>query len=125
MLQQIYPFATQDGKAIPLDIIKSAGLLTKAYTTSVSTFTVPEGKQVGVFLASSACLVRPTTELPGALLDGTTYEDALLIPSDVAVASVVMPGTYYIKGLSVAGTLYLQFIEKWAGLALDKQFQRK
>lgn len=122
---EVYPFATQDGKAIPLDIIKPAGLILQAFTPlAVASFIIPAGYKVGTMLASKACIVRFGQTIP-ALVDGTFYEDMLLIPNDTIITVSFDPTTLYVEGLTESGTFYLQLIERWAGLALDKQFSKK
>jgi len=122
---EVYPFATQDGKAIPLDIIKPSGIITKTFTLAAASFTIPAGYKVGTFLATVGCLVRFGATLPNPLVDATLYEDTLLVPNDTIVTSSILSTTVYVKGLAESGTLYVQLIEKWIGLALDKQFTRK
>lgn len=122
---QVYPFATQDGKPIPLDIIRPAGLIQIAFNNSSSVnFTLTNTYTEGIILATSACLVRQGTDIP-SIIDGTFYQDMFLVYTDTLITVSLLPGTIYVKGLSGSGTLYLQLIEKWAGLALPKQFIRK
>lgn len=122
----IYPFATQDGKAIPLDIIKPEGILLQTFGVgSSSSFTLPEGSLVGTFTATSACLVRFGTDLPGSLAADTLYAETLLIPAETTVTCALTAGLVYVIGLVEEGTIYVQLIKKWAGLALDRQYLRK
>lgn len=122
---QVYPFATQDGKPIPLDIIRPAGLIQISFNNSSSVnFTLTDTYTEGIVLATSACLVRQGTDIP-SMVDGTFYQDMFLVYTDTLITVSLLSGTIYVKGLSGSGTLYLQLIEKWAGLALPKQFIRK
>ena len=122
---EVYPFATQDGKAIPLDILKPSSLVFYAFTDVAKTdIVIPTTSQVAIFLASEACLLSFEGSLI-ALTSGIEYTKTLLIPKDVIVASVIQGTFAQIRGLTASGTLYVQLIEKWAGLALDKQFTRK
>jgi hypothetical protein len=125
MVNQVYPFSTADGQAIPLDIIKSSGLVKKDFTAlSTGSFTLVAG-EVGVLLASAPCLVRFGTTIPEVLLDGTLYSDMYLVPRDTVITVSLTAGIIYVRGIEEDGTLYLQLIEKWAGLALAKQYSRK
>lgn len=124
-IEQAYPFATQDGKAIPLDVIKSKGIMLLNLTSVASSFTIPEGKEVAILLASTLSVIQPGNTLPDALISGTEYPGGLFIPSGIAVSALLAPGAYKAKTVTGAGTVYIQFIEKWAGLALSKQFVRK
>lgn len=122
---QVYPFATQDGKAIPLDIIRPAGLIQLAFNnSSVVNFTLADTYTEGVILATTACVVRQGSTIP-SIVDGTFYQDMFLVYTDTLITVSLLPGPIYVKGLTGSGTLYLQLIEKWAGLALPKQFIRK
>lgn len=121
----VYPFATQDGKPIPLDIIKSAGFLWQSFIAGVgSRFDIPPDKTVGVLIATTACLVTFGTDLSD-FMSNKVYNDTILIPADSPVTVSLIPGKAYVRSLTSPGTLYIQLIEKWAGLALDKQFTRK
>lgn len=124
-LAQVYPFATQDGKAIPLDIIKSAGLIVKSFSLTAELLIFPEDKPVGMLIASKACVLRMGQTLPDTLSDAVEYSDTILLPTNMAVICALTAGAWYVKGLTETGTLYVQFIEKWVGLALDRQFIRK
>lgn len=124
-ISQIYPFSTQDGKAIPLDIVQSKGFLFKSFTLTAASFTVPADKLVGVCFASESCLIRVAQTLPSSLTEDFDYSDTLLLPKGMAVTTVFTPGIYYVRGLDLAGTVYIQFVEKWVGLALERQFGRK
>ena len=125
-LSDIYPFATQDGKAIPLDILKPSGLILHAYTEgSASTLIIPEQYQVGMFLATTSCLVCFGEELVKPFVDSIIYENTLLVPSGNVVSSAIRHPSLSIIGLNEGGQLYIQLIDRWAGLALDRQYQRK
>ena len=125
-LEEIYPFATQDGKAIPLDILKPSYLLLCAYTESaVATYTLPEDAQVAMFISAKDCLVSFENDLTSIATDGTAYAKTLVIPGNTIVSSACSSLTMKVKGIAESGTLYVQLIEKWAGLALDRQYSRK
>lgn len=122
----VYPFATQDGKAIPLDIIKAKSVIMQSFIAGAGTaITIPATATVGVLISDKACLLRFGTTLPASLIANTEYADTVLVPSGSIVVVAMTPGTAYVRGLSEAGTIYIQLIEKWAGLALNTQYQRK
>jgi hypothetical protein len=122
---EIYPFSTQDGKAIPLDIIKPAFLIKKSFSTTSSSFTIAEGMRVATVMATAGCLLRFEEDIP-VLVDGIAYASTALIPPNTIVTIALKSGLAYVQSLtSEAGTLYIQVIEKWAGLALDNQYIRK
>lgn len=122
---QVYPFATQDGKPVPLDIIRPAGLIKIDFINSaVANFILPDTYTEGIILATSACLVRQGSTIP-SIVNGTFYQDMFLVYTDTLITVSLLPGTIYVKGLTDSGTLYLQLIERWAGLGLPKQYIRK
>lgn len=124
-LSQVYPFATQDGKAIPLDIIKPSGLIFTNFTDSADvSITIPEGYPVAAIIANTACFIRFGDSI-GTLVENTFYNNLLLIPSNTITIVSLIVGSAKVRGLTDSGSVYLQLIEKWAGLALDKQFIRK
>jgi hypothetical protein len=123
--KQVYPFATQDGKAIPLDIINPKGVIPVAFTQVVKAFVIPDGYEVGALYSTEDSLVRFGNTIPNALVDGTLYDNAVIVPSKAMVTSGITPGNVYVKGLSASGVLYIQLIEKWAGLGLQMQYGRK
>jgi len=122
----VYPFATQDGKAIPLDIINPSALLKRLYTANASSaFTIPAGYSVGVFYSSQGAVVSFGVDKTN-LADNVLADSTLFIPSDVLVTAAFNPGAAYVASASgIAGVLYIQFIQKWSGLALNTQYQRK
>lgn len=121
----VYPFATQDGKAIPLDVIKPTGVIPKSFTSSAdSLLTIPADAVVGTFTTTKACIVKFGSVI-SSLADGVEILNAILVPADSTVTVALTPGPAYIRGLSESGTVYLQLIEKWVGLALNTQYSRK
>lgn len=123
-MEQVYPFATQDGKSIPLDIIRPSGLLFKSFTTTPAEITIPEGYPVAAIIADKACLIKFNGSISG-FVENTVYTDLLLVPAETIVIVSILSGIGSVRGITETGTVYIQLIEKWAGLALDKQFIRK
>ena len=120
-----YPFATQDGKAIPLDILKPLGLLILPFTTdAVASISLPESSAVAMMIASEACLIS----FDHSLVTVPTNEflsKVLLVPYNNVVSCSIPSLDIKVRGVDANGTLYVQLIEKWAGLALARQYQRK
>ena len=125
MSLDIYPFATQDGKAIPLDILSPSYLVRIAFTSAANTaITLPEDTQVAMFLATQAVIVSFDETIA---VTSPTWQQAscLYIPKDGIVSSSVQALTIQIRGVAESGDLWIQTIKKWAGLALDRQYVRK
>lgn len=122
---ELYPFATQDGKAIPLDILKPQGLLILPFTTdAVASISLPAGSTVAMLIASEACLVSFDHSL-ATVPTNEFLSEVLLVPYNNVVSCSIPSLDIKIRGVDNPGTLYVQLIEKWAGLALDRQYQRK
>lgn len=124
-LKDLYPFATQDGQAIPLDIINPAGLVFQDFILGASTeFTIPAGYEVGTFFATKDCIVSFGADLV-SFDANTMHTNTLLLPAGVVVTAAFIAGPAYVRGIAEVGTVYMQLIEKWAGLGLPQQFVRK
>lgn len=124
--EAVYPFATQDGKAIPFDILKPSSLIIRSFTSAaVETLTLATDVQVANFLATQDCLVSFEDSLAVITVTGTVYPKTLIVPAGIVVASVCASTNVYVRGLSASGNLFIQTVEKWSGLALEKQYGRK
>lgn len=121
--KQLYPFSTEDSKAIPLDIIRPLALLRKAVASgAIATLAIPASWSVASFFSPTGCIVQfAGASLVSPLVDGTEYLDTLLVPPSCIVTATVIPGDAKILGLGAASYLIIQQMEKWAGLALQRQ----
>lgn len=118
---EAYPFATTDGKAIPLDIIKPKGFIYSSFPGSI---TIPANTSgVSFFYATESCVLAPS--FSPALTEDTYYSGALFVPKGHAVISTLLEGTFQIEAIDNPGFLFVQEIEKWAGLSLDIQYVRR
>ena len=122
----VYPFSTQDGKAIPLDILKPAWLFLHGFSPDASTsLTLSDANLIGVFISSESVIISFDAALDSPLVAGMSLPKALYVPKGVIVTSVIPSQQLHARAVDTAGTLYIQLIEKWAGLALAKQYVRK
>jgi hypothetical protein len=125
-LDGAYPLSTQDGKAIPLDIIKPLGVLSQAFGPGVATdFDIPEDYEIGIVFATEDCFVSIVGDNLAALMDNTIYENTVFVPARTAITIVLTDGVCYVRGTEASGSIYMQFIEKWAAFGLETQFVRK
>lgn len=121
----IYPFSTQDGKAIPLDIIKPRAVIVQPYLVSAgATFQMPSYAVVGVLMSDTGCLVRFGEEGIVAT-PGMPITDCIIVPAGGIITTVLTPGDVHVLGLAKGGTLYIQLIEQWAAMGLATQYGRK
>lgn len=122
---EAYPFATQDGKAIPLDILRPSNFMYLDTIITSAAFTLPAGSKVATFLASENCLLRFDAAVP-AIVSGTPITDCLFLPKNVIVISSVLSEKIHARTIAASSaSIFIQCIEKWAGLAMDSQYRRK
>lgn len=123
----VYPFATQDGKAIPLDIIKGNAVIVLPFTAGgLSTCTLPDYAVVGVLISKKGCMVQlGDTPVTGEPIAGDLIPNAVIIPDSGIVTVALEPGQLSVRGLDAAGILYIQLIEQWAAIGLATQYTRK
>lgn len=120
-----YPFSTQDGKAIPLDILKTRGLLISTFdAVSDSLITIPEGSEIAVLFSSTDCLFSIGSALGSLPADNSLKEKTFYIPASHAVTIVLEQGSSYVRGMGT-GVLYVQLIERWVGMGLDTNYIRR
>ena len=110
---QLYPFSSQDGKAIPVEIAEPLALV--KYTLVANTkkdVTVPAGWVVG-WLYSDVDIIfsHSDVDLPTSLVDGTSYANATFIPKRRPYMIKWTPGDSSILPLA-SGSVYLMKIEQ-------------
>lgn len=120
-----YPFATKDGKVIPLDIIRPKSLITKSFVVGAnSTITIAGTEAVAVVFATEDCILYLGTA-PTGIVDGAEVASALFVPKRTAVVTTLSAGQVDAVGIFSDGVVVIQLIEKWAGLALDIAYTRR
>lgn len=123
---QRYPLSTPDGMPIPLEIMKPHSFLSKTFLTSASTaaITVPADVEIMSITCSEDCIIvfGATATLP---VDGVAIPDAVVVDQWLRVCVAPKASTFYIRGLSADGEARIQFIEKWAGLAVQTQYTKR
>lgn len=123
---QLYPFSTEDNKAIPLDIIRPLALIRKSVLSgSLASLTIPADWLVASFYSPSGCIIQfVDTSMPSSLADGVSYSNCLLVPPNCVVTATVLPGAAKAAGLGSASYVIIQQVQKWAGLALQRQLSK-
>lgn len=123
---ELYPFSTSDGKHIPLDIILPLGARIINFTTVGTTFSVPSSFS----LLSVKCTVDAVLDFTGAGNYGdTTWASACILHAN-AVQTIKLPSDAVVASMAIrplvsgSGVLLIQNIQKWAGLALNRQLSR-
>lgn len=120
---ELYPFSTQDGKAVPAEIIRPKKLIWWPLLTAVNkAIVIPDGMMTAYIFSTATCVLKVGGTAFASFLAGTEYTDAMLIPADTVVTVSLAPGDAFIWPLA-AGTIYLSAIEQWA--ALSQQIQSR
>lgn len=119
---QRYPLSTPDGVAIPLDIMKPHSFIRKAFSALTPTvaISVPNGVEIMSITTSEDVLICFGAEavIP---VDGVNYPNTVLVEASSRICIAPRAATFTMLGLQEAGIANLQFVDKWAGLALAKQ----
>lgn len=126
-----YPFSTADGKAIPLDIVRPHGTIKKSFTNASPTaaLSCPSTIEVFSILTTADCIVKfaASSASAAALSDGVLATDTIYIPADIltVISPPIGKKSFSIIGDSETGTAIIQFFEKWSGLSLQSQQNRR
>ena len=125
-MQNRYPLATVDGKAIPLDVIRPSGMAYIAFLPSAFSagldLSAYSTKILSLYSDSDCIIYFGTT--PPTLVDSTIHQNALFLKEGTFL-TVSMPDTeLHVKGITESGILYAQIVDTWAGLSLDMQLSR-
>lgn len=121
---EIYPFATQDGKDIPLDIILPLAVVTIPVTAVSASLVLAAKFNLSAIFATSHCYMD-LTGVGTTPVNGTTYDNWLFIPKETVVIAVLPAATIKVRALGDDGVLIVQGIQKWAALNLPRQFSGK
>jgi hypothetical protein len=122
---QNYPFVTQDGEVIPLDILKPKTCYLQDISVGVTdNISIAESTGVAIIYSSVDCLVSFGADIT-SIAYNTPYTDSLFVPKKHMITITVEDGNVYMRPLTENGFVSIQFIERWAGLAPDLSFSRR
>lgn len=123
---QRYPLSSPDGTPIPLEIMKPHSFLQKSFLTSAASasITVPADVEIMSITVTEDCILKMggTATLP---TDNIALADAVLIEKYTRICIAPKLETFTLRGLTANGVANIQFIEKWAGLAVQTQYQKR
>ena len=126
-----YPLSTSDGQAIPLDVIRPNSSVQIALVTGAGSaaLSLPTSTEVMVVYATQDCLIQfATTDAAAtAFVAGTIKTDSIFIPASTIIVLSPVPEktSFSLIALSAPGSAYITFLEKWSGMALQSQFNRR
>lgn len=120
---ELYPLATQDGKSIPLDVVKPLSLFSALIVEGTPTvFEVPADYVIAAIYATVDCIVRfSATPLPSGIVTETAYSNAIFVPANILCNLVVTPGAASVLGVAGAGVIYISSVQQWAALIQPNQ----
>jgi hypothetical protein len=130
-IKGLYPFSTSDGKAIPFDVARPSGVIVIPFTnTEGSTpISLPTDANVVSLIASEECFIKFAATSTTALLpaENTLEADMIYVhPGHITICSIpTNVGYASVIGSSTSGTLVMQLLEKWSGIAIESQMIRR
>lgn len=123
---QRYPLSSPDGTPIPLEIMKPHSFLQKSFLTASasSAVTVPTDVEILSITTTEDCILKfgGTATLP---TDNVAIADAVLVEKYTRICIAPKAATFTLRGLTADGVANIQFVEKWAGLAVQTQYQKR
>lgn len=130
-VQGRYPASTSSGEAIPLDIVRPVSCLSAAFTAGASTsaFAIPATvKMISIYVSKDAILTfAAASASAAALVDGVAVDDTyILVEGTITTLSPpVGCESLALRGVSVSGTAFVNFLETWSGLSTAAQTTRR
>lgn len=120
----VYPLSTQDGQAIPLDIVKPSALIFWNLAATVErTVTIPAGFDVCYVFSTTNCLIHNNVTSFGTPVEDHVYPDSALVLANTILILNFVPGAnrrIYPLG---NGVIYLSAFQQWG--ALTQQLQTR
>ena len=122
----LYPLSTQNGQAIPYDVVEGLALRQYTFTTAATVNSViPIDWSLVYLYATSDCILRnDATPLPAAdsaLEEAVTYDRTIFVPANTMLVAILNPTVISIRALIANGVLYITSIRRWAGLSQTQQ----
>ena len=122
MIEGLYPLTTQDGRAIPLDIVKPSSLIYwNLVKDTEKTVVIPAGFEVCFAFSTAHCYLRNADVAIGVPAEATEYTDTMLIVSDSILTLNLTPGAGRRIMPLGDGVIYLSAVKQWAALVQDIQ----
>jgi hypothetical protein len=124
---QLYPFSTEKGEAIPLDVVRPLGVVVASLSANAAaTLNIPSSYAEVSIRSTIDAMVDFTGTATYPLVG--PYSSALLLHKDV-VHTVQLPSTGNVRIVPVnageAGKVLINSIQKWAGIGLNRQLTRR
>ena len=124
LTNELYPFSTQDGQPIPLEIINPLASVYFAHTTTAASLVLSAKFNLSAIFSTEHCIIDLSNTL-SSWVSGTTYNDTLFIPKETIVLAVLPTATIKVRSFDTSGNLFIQGVQKWAAMNLPRQFTGK
>lgn len=129
-LDQVYPLSTADHTAIPHDVAGPRGIIRLDVAASgISSLDMSAtAEKIASFYSKVGCIIQfGQNTLVNPPASGVVYTKALLIPPESIIVASLTPGIWYCAPIASgkAAVLWIQFLQKWATIALDRQVTSK
>lgn len=121
---QYFPQATQDGKAIPMDIGKPISAFLVEISAVHNDFSIPDGYFICSVYATSDCALCIGASLPDAIVVETEYLNTIFLQAETQYDIILTPGNASVLGLNDAGFLRITALQQWASLQQPGQMNR-
>ena len=126
--RQVYPLATEDKQAIPLEVIRPSGVMfVQVASSGVTDITIPAGWELAyIHSTASVYLEVGAVTLPAEPVSGTVYANAVFIPGNALVSVALESGVArFIPGDDgISAKVRISCIQKWANIGLRRQLNR-
>lgn len=123
-----YPLSTPDGQAIPLEVIKPLAYVSIPFTlagfSTVVDLTATYLDKILVAFSEEGCYLS-SLAIPVAPVSGVISPSIIYVPAGIAIAFVTNSTSLSAIGNTVLGTVHIQIVDTWAGLALETQITRR
>lgn len=124
---QLYPFSNEKGEAIPLDIVRPLGAVVVSVAANAATsFSIPTNyTEVSISSTIDVLIDFDDTATYPAV---GPYNSALILRKDV-IYTQQLPDVGAVKIIPIntaeSGKVFINAIQKWAGIGLNRQLTRR
>lgn len=117
--QELYPLASQEGRAIPFEVAEPVALAVIPFTdTATAPLSFPTGSEIVVILSSEPCIIAFGKTVP-TITNDTFHTDCAMIPADALVYLKIpadKESISVVRDGSTNGTAKIQVYRTWRAL---------
>jgi hypothetical protein len=124
--KSVYPLSTPEGQSIPMDVMEPLSMSYYTFVANTSkNIVIPAAYSMVALYATKDCILKfGGTALPNTLVDGAEYVNALYIPAQTIITSLI-PSSGAASVVSVsAGILTITALENWKMLKQSYQLNQ-